>query len=878
MLVFVSHASADHDYTDRVVQVLNKYNIPYWIHVENVKHGTDLKIIKERVNECTHFLLLWSKNANDSKEKFGVQDEIDIFMKRGLVPECFWRFRIDGYDKLPNNIEESLVWKDVDESNLEIPVAATILANIPKKTEQISNFKDKVVEDFKNWKKQKKPMIENFKKFDGYNRYIPQGVSRIKDKKHLNNNCIDYVLDEINNEIKKDTFIPIVSDYGSGKSSLCHRIMYRLCDLKNEESENLFPIFIPLGDLPDRDKGYLDLDDFAEEIVKFIRKEYGLLIPSDEILSVILHNKKKSKIILEEIPSRYRKDFLNWMEKGKFVFIFDALDEMTDNVSHSIAQTNLKCIGEFSKIGNKVIVTSRHTYISGETEKLLQHLDMVFLEDFSKVNRKDFLDEFFKDEPLKISDVNSFTNDYNVNLLISKPLLFSIICENIDAFKKKPNEKIPKIINESSILEMITDKWIKHGAIKLKKSESNEEYIKNKRNIRQKCSEILAVELGREKKAIKISDVSERIKKEFSAIESEKLPEKYQKDAKDCTFLIPHEDNSFKFILESIREYLHARRIVNDIRQEQYEEAIYDIEKGISNQTSVFIKKILDIEWAVKPHILEDIKPKKYPPESMRKYKYRNNSDYVIKMLQDIQDHKDDKFKNTNVSVLVEILHYIGNFPNKISLSKLNLYETNLSGADLYGADLSGANLSGADLSGADLSGADLSEADLYETNLSGANLSETNLSGANLSEATLSGATLSGANLDRSNLNKTNLSGANLDGANLSEANLDGANLDGANLNGATLSGADLNGADLVKIALSGADLSGAHLREADLYGAHLREATLSGADLYGANLSGADLSGANLDGANLMGVVLKDVRNLSISHQEAEKRGALF
>ncbi|WP_437628049.1 pentapeptide repeat-containing protein [Sorangium sp. So ce1151] len=95
---------------------------------------------------------------------------------------------------------------------------------------------------------------------------------------------------------------------------------------------------------------------------------------------------------------------------------------------------------------------------------------------------------------------------------------------------------------------------------------------------------------------------------------------------------------------------------------------------------------------------------------------------------------------------------------------------------NLAGADLRGQDLSGKDLSGCDLRGADLREAKLVGATLSGARMEGALLDGADLSGAVLCGADLSGATAVRARM-----VGADLTGAKLASTRLRGAKLVGA-------------------------------------------------------------------------------------------------
>ncbi|WP_437916835.1 pentapeptide repeat-containing protein [Sorangium sp. So ce302] len=110
--------------------------------------------------------------------------------------------------------------------------------------------------------------------------------------------------------------------------------------------------------------------------------------------------------------------------------------------------------------------------------------------------------------------------------------------------------------------------------------------------------------------------------------------------------------------------------------------------------------------------------------------------------------------------------------------------QMNLAGADLRGQDLSGKNFCGCDLRGADL----------REAKLVGANLNGAQMGGALLEGADLSGAALCGADLTGATAVRARIVGADLTGAKLASTRLRGAKLVGTR--GAKLDGCDTFGA----------------------------------------------------------------------------------
>jgi len=101
---------------------------------------------------------------------------------------------------------------------------------------------------------------------------------------------------------------------------------------------------------------------------------------------------------------------------------------------------------------------------------------------------------------------------------------------------------------------------------------------------------------------------------------------------------------------------------------------------------------------------------------------------------------------------------------------------------------------------------------------------------------------------------------------------NLKYIDLSELNLTEADLSGADLRGSVLTKAKLIEADLTGANLSGADLTETEMIDAIITEADLTGADLTSADLTRIEITGTDL-----RNVRNLTISKEDAKQSGAI-
>lgn len=150
------------------------------------------------------------------------------------------------------------------------------------------------------------------------------------------------------------------------------------------------------------------------------------------------------------------------------------------------------------------------------------------------------------------------------------------------------------------------------------------------------------------------------------------------------------------------------------------------------------------------------------------------------------------------------------------ALQDLNKDHVSLTGLDVPNSDLRGIKLTGADLCFADFSKADLKSADL----------SNSNLFRADFSEATAYFINLNHSHPTAASFNNAKIRGGNLTWAVLEQAKFIGADLTNTNFADAYLRGADFADADLSRTDFSGADFTNANLSNAILFEANLEKA----------------------------------------------------
>ncbi len=662
----------------------------------------------------------------------------------------------------------------------------------------------------------------------------PQDTAKMKEVKHILKE-IRTVKQSFNHifkaeleirELSKEKIIPIIGDYGSGKSALMHHILYELA-----RDEDKIPLFIPLGLLSkhnDNENHILD------DLFDYLKNEYKFNFTRDF--------------------------FLNGIKNNKFVLLLDALDEMSIKLDNITAQTNLNHIIEIAK-GSIVVLTSRETYLSeGMKKSLLNYNDLVKILDFDNQQINTCLNLYIKNNDDRINEIKTVIEEERFSDFSRKPLFLNIIIQKFDILKSHV------LINESIILEVLTDEWIKHDStIKLESDLiKKEKFIQS----RQKISEILAFAEYTKGKPIGIDDIKNEVQNEFQYNDADARRDlsKYYKDAISSTFLVNEENETYRFIIKPIMEYFMAKRIVNEIKSNQSEQLLRHVKALDHVEIFDFIKGIIDIEWAIKPHLLEKIlKITENSNES------QDNSEKILKVKEIISSQKargnhlfqmirklGSTSEHNNVGKLLQILHITGSLPPRPNLSSLILGKANL-----RGINLSKSNLTGVNFVDADLTGADFSESNLTDANLSGATLVGCNFTKSIVNETIFENANMSNSELVEMTLNKkTNLKNIIFNGSTIKSINLKEKTISGSSFVNCVFSDTTLNG-----VIGNKCDFRSAYLKEASLQGALFHDSDFRDAILKNANIVKTEFRRNKLDGADFSHAIVDRDTNFSSS-----------
>ena len=770
MKVFISHASKDNSIVRKIVDLFTYYDVEHFVDFNQIHHDSvPQDIINNELKSSTLFLLIWSKNADDSDyvlaEKTSASEYADEEMQKIV-------YRLDdvklGYPYSKYHYEKLTSKNLVEEIKKFIYCYASFKS-------QLKLFKERTCQDYENFTNDKsfKPIINDFKKFDGKNLYVSQSYNFLDNS--TNSDVASFCLNRLREKIPGTLLI--VGDYGNGKSGLCHSLMYSLC---NDLTGNSIPFYIPLGD-------------FAS----FYSKDQKTIL-SD----LVSYFQKTYKFNLDE------KALLELIKKEKPIFIFDALDELSQKLDSAVANSNLKLLQGISE-KNSIIVTSRHTYISGGIPTdLVNHKNAIKIEDFNRDQITEFLELKIKKKNERDAILHRLEKDDKLREIVSKPLFLNILCDKFNEIKNL------KFVNRAILFRILSVGWIQHDIEKPSKIQLRNT---SRIEINQRSSERLAITEYSTQHPVTLGKIKEIIRDEFKSQHSRmnETFDSYIRYARDATYLSVEDEDSFSFLLKPFLEYFVASRIVRDINEYDENNLFSHLMLELTPEIIEFIKSIIEADWLIKPTFLHEVN---IDNNSVVRSKL-DKSEVILRL---IDEHRLDDPK-PRLSNAVKILYEINQLPPRINLDDLDLTDL-----DAPGIMLTGASLNNTILKNADLSNSQLKKCDFTNADLSGAKLDDVNLSQSVLSNATLINSDLTRSNLSGSRFFKTHLENADAQRANFSGSVCEETFLNKTNFTEANLVAVDFSNAIAIETKFIRSNLVNADFNDCDLYNSELDDANI--------------------------------------------------
>jgi uncharacterized protein YjbI with pentapeptide repeats len=516
-------------------------------------------------------------------------------------------------------------------------------------------------------------------------------------------------------------FVLLLGDFGTGKSFLLHMLALELA--AREESPT--PVLIEMRSL---------------------QKARTL----DELVAQHLVGAGEDRVDL--------KAFRYMLKRGRIALLFDGFDELALRVTYDRAAEHFDTLIEAAAGQAKVVMTSRTQHFESEHQiksalaARAQHIPgrrIGRLAGFGKAEIRRFLVNRYGDEAVAEARFGLIEDIRDLSGLACNPRMLGFIADLPEEQLRQAKEQTGEI-TAAALYELLIERWLKHeheraeprGALPALSLSGLWEGVTQ-----------LALRLWQQAEpSVRPGDLRDEAALLIPRLEVADLdPATAAHQLGSGTLLVRDEEGQFRFIHQSVMEWLVARRAAETLTTGEATALLgrralsalmadFLVALAVEQDTALgdWVRDVLDVVAA--------------------------EGEVVKKNALMINERLDD--------------------PVRLA--------ANLAGQDLRGQDLSGRR----DLRKADLRGADLSEA-----RLAGADLTGTRLRDAKLVRADLSRAILRNAELERVDGTGASLLGAYLWGATLTGSRWPLAKLVGARINPGVLADCDLWGAALPEV-----------------------------------------------------------------------------
>lgn len=461
----------------------------------------------------------------------------------------------------------------------------------------------------------------------------------------------------IGSRILSRNHLSVLGDYGTGKSSFCLQLTYKLAKRYIEDPvSHRIPVFISLRD-------YATAVSVQQLVTDLLLNKYSINLPNYAVFEKVL-------------------------ESGKLVLILDGFDEMATRVDKRVTLRNFEELCRLVVPNSKTILTCRTHYFKSHTHALdlLSQSEQTELMK-SVIKRPNFeIMELLEFDDSQIQQLLRLRTDkweeywrhiqrtWNLEDLARRPILLDMIIKTLPELVAAGREA-----DAARLYYEYTQFWIER---------EDWHSVMTKRGKAVFMEELANLMYSNEgKEWIGYRDLPRPIKEHFrqQIVTSEDL-DYYDHDTRACSFLNRDREGNYKFIHRPFMEFFVAKRLVRHLEDGR---SIGIRDTMLPPVIAGFVEKLLsrrDRLWGM----IETTRGKRF---------------------------QQTRYIGGNA---VSLLKRMGESLAGTDLSRTVLRNADLSGANLEAADLRGADLrevaldyalvAGANLQGADLEGATFSD------------------------------------------------------------------------------------------------------------------------------------------------------------------------
>lgn len=560
----------------------------------------------------------------------------------------------------------------------------------------------------------------------------------IKDKNVLGEKYVNKFLESLESNV-----LLILGEYGSGKTSFCSNLVYKLMQEYDRNYDSYIPIIVYLRD-------YSKAIDI-----------YGLL--TDYLVNRF------------DIRNGSVKNFKLLAKYRRILLIFDGFDEVAKRVDFDVKYKVFSEICQFASPNVKILITCRPNYFQDRAE-----YDRLFLSSYlhyEPINLGGI--KIFRCfvEDLKPKQIDAFIRSYENDLRkynINATTMINYIRETHDLtdLSKRPFllnlivQTLPKIIqdggvgengiNAANLYEEYTKSWI------------DREDHKGKTLIRAADKIIFCHELAfsmyvTDKQSLHYSELPESIIKYFNRLKNISDIDYFSHDIRSCSYLTSDEEGNISFIHKSFMEYFVAAELTNKLIDLQRKNVDNNLEidailglTSFSIEIFLFVRDIL----VTKNNAYNTALYLHYKLKSMSKQSFSNSMSILAK----ISDNYGLVLKSFNHCDLENMEFSYANIRdcaiNNIAFRHTNFYKckfTNVSFTDCIfeSSTFQDSHFNNVSFADQCFSFSDFTNATLVDCDLSGCDFSESMYNGTMLYDCFCANADFSGMFCDVNSMMK---------------------------------------------------------------------------------------------------------------------------
>ncbi|ETT53913.1 hypothetical protein BSK66_12560 [Paenibacillus odorifer] len=437
-------------------------------------------------------------------------------------------------------------------------------------------------------------LIKNLMDFTPYLR----STIKMYESSHLYKHFIDLnsvndwsMLEEIDQFLRyDDPALVILGDYGTGKTSFCTNLCYRLANDYLAGKDVPIPILIQLRD-------------------------YERAVSLQDLITSFLVNRWK-------IPNGNFETFIEILQMGYVVLIFDGFDEIARRVDYTTKYKVFAEISKFADYHSKIIVTCRKNFFNHreEFEKIfkstplhyepnLSSVDFVEVE-IEKLNEDQIYDyiysyeDILKSKGYEVEDfIHVMNSIHDLSDLAKRPVLLNVIIETIPQLVIEEGTKI----NAALLYEKYTGFWLDREDSKGKTLIKSEQKMMFSKELAWKM-------FNKNTLSITYNQIPKEVKEYFNITAFDDV-DHFSHDIKSCSFLHNDDDKGYKFIHKSFMEYFSAQFILSEldslkISDKKFEMKLKRIlgETLITNEVGFFIRDLIEVRRFSKEAIAAKLK------------------------------------------------------------------------------------------------------------------------------------------------------------------------------------------------------------------------------------------------------------------------------